>query len=320
MSAQTPQVPPPVTLPKVPQPSQKPPQQQEEEEQTPEDSGDAEEAQQIDQEADQSIPKNEPNPFKLPDIDKILQSEFNDDLWKLLKGGLPCLENSAVCLAQLQEKAIAQSPLLKEMDARIGEANERIAQAQARNRRSIQLSIFTPGLQYLLGPTPQAGQAQSQGNGLIDNVLKIIRGDTGLINGLLNVVGVPFLQGTQGGNADAQRSAIAIGDLQIKVAELQRGRASLADLTKKEVALSLSKFDELRVGYQTQQIVLTRSVQRFKVYELRYIRGNSTTEDYLLKQNQLDNEKAQGYRAWASMRREIFNLKLLCLGVKEAEN
>jgi hypothetical protein len=37
---------------------------------------------------------------------------------------------------------------------------------------------------------------------------------------LLNIIGIPFFQGTQGGNADAQRNAIAISDIQVKVAEL----------------------------------------------------------------------------------------------------
>jgi hypothetical protein len=44
---------------------------------------------------------------------------------------------------------------------------------------------------------------------------------------LIRTIGIPLFEGTQGGNGDAQRNAIAISDLQIKVAELQRGRAQL---------------------------------------------------------------------------------------------
>lgn len=244
---------------------------------------------------------------------------MNDDMWRLLRGGLPCLETSAVCLQQLQEKAIAQSPLLKEIDTRISEANDRINEAKVRNKKSIQLSILTPALQYLLGPTPTAGQPQAPGTGLIDNIAGIFSGKTNLINGLLNVIGIPFFQGTQGGNADAQRNAIAISDIQVKVAELQRSRAQLADTIRDKVAQSLIAFDEARTDFQTAQVVASRAVDQFKVFELRYVRGNSDTESYLTRQNQLDNTKAQTYRAWAKMRRSLFTIKLLVLSIKDAE-
>lgn len=249
----------------------------------------------------------------------ILQREMNDDMWRLLRGGLPCLETSAVCLQQLQDKAIAQSPLLKEIDTRISEANSRIEEAKARNKKSIQLSILTPALQYLLGPTPTAGQPQAPGTGLIDNIAGIFSGRTSLINGLLNVIGIPLFQGSQGGNSEAQRNAIAISDIQVKVAELQRSRAQLADTIRDKVAQSLIQFDEARTDFQTAQVVASRAVDQFKVFELRYVRGNSDTESYLTRQNSLDNTKAATYRAWAKMRRSLFTIKLLVLSIKDAE-
>ncbi|WP_292829736.1 hypothetical protein [Nostoc sp. JL33] len=278
-----------------------------------------EEAQQADQDSDSKLPKTEQNPFTKPSIDVILEREMNDDMWRLLKGGLPCLETSSVCLQQLQDKAIAQSPLLKEIDTRIAEANSHINEAKAGNKKSIQLAILTPGLQYLLGPTPVAGQPQPAGTGLIDNILGIFSGKTSLINGLLSVIGVPFFQGTQGGNADAQRNAIAISDIQVKVAELQRSRAQLADTIRDKTAESLISFDEARTDFQTSQVVGSRAIDQFKVFELRYVRGNSDTETYLTRQNTLDNQKAQTYRAWAKMRRSLFTIKLLVLSVKDAE-
>jgi hypothetical protein len=62
-----------------------------------------------------------------------------------------------------------------------------------------------------------------------------------------------------------------------------------------------------------------RSTEQFKIYELRYVRGNSDTESYLARQNQLDNQKATVYESWAKMRRSLFEIKLLVLSVKEAE-
>lgn len=240
-------------------------------------------------------------------------------MWRIMRGQLPCLETSANCLQQLQEKATGASPLLKELDTRIEEANNKIAEAKANNKKSIRMAVLSPALQYLLGPTVAPGQPQRGGSGLIDNILGVVRGDIGLINGLLRVVGVPFFENSQGGNADAQRNAILIGDLQIKVAELQRGRAKLADEIREKVAISLVKFDEARTDFQTSQIIGARSIDLFKVYELRYVRGNTDTEGYLAQQSRLDREKASVYSSWAKMRRSLFELKLLVLSVKEAE-
>ncbi|MDB9372357.1 hypothetical protein [Nodularia sphaerocarpa] len=289
-----------------------------EDEEIPEDLS-PEEAQQLNEEADSQLPKPQQNPFNKPSIDAILEQEFNDDMWRLLRGGLPCLETTAACLQQLQDRAIAQSPLLKEIDNRVAEANEKINEARARNQKSIRLGILTPGLQYLLGPAPQPGQPQAAGTGLVDNILGIIRGDTGLINGLLRVIGIPFFQGTQGGNADAQRNAIAISDIQVKVAELERGRAQLADQIREKVTLSLVKFDEARTDFQTSQVIASRSIEQFKIYELRYIRGNNDTEGYLAKQSELDRTKANTYSSWSKMRRSLFEIKLLVLNIKDAE-
>jgi hypothetical protein len=236
-----------------------------------------------------------------------------------MRGQLPCLETSATCLEQLQTRAVSQSPLLKEIDTRIQEANDRIAEAKKGNKRSVRLAILSPALQYLLGPAPAAGQPQQAGTGLIDNVLRVVRGDVGIINGLLRIVGVPFFEGAQGGSPEQQRNAIAVGDLQIKVAELQRNRAQLADQTRDKVAIALIKFDEARSDFQTAQIIGVRSIEQFKVFDLNYVRGASNTETFLAQLNKLDNEKAQVYRSWAKMRRALFEIKLIVLSVKEAE-
>ena len=280
---------------------------------------DPEEAEQKANDLDNKIsPKNQ-NPFSKPDIDKLLTEQFNDDMWRIMRGALPCLETSSSCLEQLQNKAVADSVLLKELDTRIQEANDKINEAKVKNMKTVKLSILTPALQYLLGPTPTAGQPQPEGKGLIDNLLGIFNGKTGLINGLLNVISVPLFVGSQGANTEANRNAIAISDLQIKVAELQRARAQLADMTREKVAVALVKFDEGRTDFQIAQVVGARAIDQFKVFELRYIRGNNDTEGYLAKQSQLDNIKANTYSSWGKMRRSLFEIKLLVLGVKDAE-
>jgi hypothetical protein len=293
---------------------------------------DPEEAEQKANDLDNKIsPKNQ-NPFSKPDIDKLLTQQFNDDMWRIMRGGLPCLETTSSCLEQLQNKSVTDSPLLKELDTRIQEATSKIDEARAKNAKTVKLSILTPALQYLLGPTPTAGKPQ-EGNGLIDNLLGIFNGKTGLINGLINVIGVPLFTASQGTNTEANRNAIpterfaiAISDLQIKVAELQRARAQLADTIREKVAIALVKFDEGKTDFQIAQVVGARAIDQFKVFELRYIRGNNDTEGYLSKQSELDKVKANTYGSWGKMRRflrsaslSLFEIKLLVLGVKNSE-
>ena len=280
---------------------------------------DPEEAEQKANDLDNKIsPKNQ-NPFSKPDIDKLLTEQFNDDMWRIMRGGLPCLETTSSCLEQLQTKAVTGSMLLKELDTRIEEANNKINEARSKNAKTVRLSVLTPALQYLLGPAVTSGQAQPEGKGLIDNLLAIFNGKTGVINGLLNVIGVPLFVGSQGANTEANRNAIAISDLQIKVTELQRARAQLADTIREKVAIALVKFDEGRTDFQIAQVVGARAIDQFKVFELRYIRGNNDTEGYLAKQSELDKVKANTYGSWGKMRRSLFEIKLLVLGVKNAE-
>jgi hypothetical protein len=228
-------------------------------------------------------------------------------------------------ISETDERYINKNVLLKELDTRIQEATSKIDEARAKNNKTVKLSILTPALQYLLGPTPTAGKPQ-EGNGLIDNLLGIVNGKTGLINGLINVIGVPLFTASQGTNTEANRNAIAISDLQIKVAELQRARAQLADTIREKVAVALVKFDEGRTDFQIAQVVGARAIDQFKVFELRYIRGNNDTEGYLAKQSELDKVKANTYGSWGKMRRflrsaslSLFEIKLLVLGVKNAE-
>ena len=136
---------------------------------------------------------------------------------------------------------------------------------------------------------------------------------------MISAIGIPFFKASQGANEEANRNAIAISDLQIKTAELQRARAQLADTTREKVAISLVKFDEARTDFQIAQVIASRSVDQFKIFEKRYLTGDSNTEIYLDKLNQLDRTKAQTYTAWGKIRRSLFELKLLVLGVKDAE-
>ena len=287
------------------------------------DNGDGDQdPEQAEQESDSVVPKTQQNPFSKPDIDQLVKKQFDEDMWRIMRGGLPCLETSAVCLQQLQEKAVAQSPLLKEIDQRVQEANQKVDDAKTRNKKTISLSVFSPALQYMLG-SPSSGSSTSSGKsspGFFNRLGKLLTGNLGIINDLLSVIGTPFFENSQGGNSTTQSQAIQISDLQVRIAELQRQRAQEADNVRSKVVVALSNFDEARVEFQMSQVVTSRSIQQFQVYEMGYLRGNSDTETYLSKQNSLDHAKAQVYTSWAKMRRTLFQLKLLVLNVQDAES
>jgi len=176
--------------------------------------------------SEEGLPEVESNPLEPAGIDRIIQSQMNDDLWDALKGDLPCLEATRDCISQLQLEAVGRNPLLVEIDTRIEEINTKIEEARIANNDSIQLGIFSPGLQVLLQPQTYENDDGTtlQTGGLLENLAAIFTTPTGVFDRLLNAVGIPLLQSFFGGNEDNQRNAIAISDLQVKAAELQRGR------------------------------------------------------------------------------------------------
>jgi len=123
-----------------------------------------------------------------------------------------------------------------------------------------------------------------------------------------------------GGSPNVTTKAIQVSDLQVRIAELQRGRAELADKVKEKVATSLSAFDDARVQYQMSQVMVRRHIVRFQIYQMRYVRGASSTEDFLQQQNEMDRSKTQVYDAWAKLRRTLFDLKLLALAQKQEDD
>jgi len=271
-----------------------------------------------DDEGEGKLPKIQQNPFQDPEIEQVISGKINDDLWVALRGGLPCLELSRSCLDNLQNLAIASSPLLKEIDARIAEASDKATEAKITNQRTIQLEVFTPALQYLLNTD---GTVQSNGHkpGFFERLGGLLIGKVGIVNDLLSAVGIPLFNAFNGGSSTVKTNAIQVSDLQVRIAELQRARAELADKVKEKVASSLTDFDNARVEYQMSQVMVRRHGSQFGIYQRRYVRGVSTTEEFLQAQNQLDRDKVQVYGAWAKLRRSLFDLKLLALAQKSDE-
>jgi hypothetical protein len=224
-------------------------------------------------------PKTEDNPLLRPDLDSLIENKIAEDIWSQLKGELPCVESTQNCILQLQALALSKSPILREMDARIEEAENRINEARSNNLKTINVSTFSPFLQVLLGNTFTGARANKDApivanplTLIFGNVLGNVAGD--ILGGLFN------WQGLQGGGDAAARS-IAIGDLQIKVAELQRNRAEAANRLRELVLVETLKLEEIARDFQIQQEIARRERARIEIIRVSYRFGQGTSEGYL---------------------------------------
>ncbi|WP_445248246.1 hypothetical protein [Microcoleus sp. OTE_8_concoct_300] len=244
---------------------------------------------------------------------------------------LPCLDTSSACVQQLQGLAVSNSPINSKIGESIETIEEKINEATASNKQSIQLAIFEPALQYFLrqnsapvatgqstGQTGQTATTQS-GGGFINNVLSIFTRPVGLVNDLLNVIGLPLFRSFSGGNQEQKQAAIAISDLRVKVEELRKSKEEIAIKTRDSVLFSVLEFDVRSREFQIQQAIAKREIQRFELYKVGYRFGQSSTEAYLAQQSSLDKQKASVLREWAQMRSQLEKIKLIVLANKDEE-
>jgi hypothetical protein len=249
-------------------------------------------------------------------------------MWKSLISPLPCLDTTTACISSLQGLAVSNSPINKKIEESITLIEEKIEEANKANKLSIDLAIFEPALQYFLrqngtvqtgaatpaqpGQPAQPAQTQS-GGGFLNNVLGIFTRPVGLINDLLNVIGIPLLRRYTGGNQENKQAAIAISDLRVKTEELRKSKEEIAIKTRDSVLFSVLEFDVRSREFQIQQAIARREIQRFELYKVSYRFGSSNTEAYLGQQSSLDKQKASVLREWAQMRSQLEKIKLLVL-------
>lgn len=240
---------------------------------------------------------------------------MSNDLWQQMKGNLPCVDATTECIAQLQQLAEQENPLLQEVDARIEEISTKIEEAKTANKKSIDLAILRPAARVFLEPTfpAQTNPTQRQ-PGTIEKIASLFTSPFGAINEVLRAVGIPLLDKFFGGSDENQQRAIAISDLQVKLAEIQRGRAELADKVKEKVALAVFDFDTARRDFQVAQEISKREASRIQLSEVKYRMGNGDSVVYLGQLSSLDRNKAQTFRAWASMRSQLEKIRLMVLG------
>ena len=299
-------VPPPPAQPSIQKPSP-------DEEETPTETPAKESSTQTETD-DLSGEKNPLNPVG-DSLEKLIQLKVNDDLWKSMLGDLSCLEANDQCIAELQGKAIANSTTLKAIDQRIEAITAKVDEAKKNNEATVKLGVFEPLVQSFLKVDEVTVQGQTKKRGFLDKLLGVL--SVSGINDVLSLIGIPLFRNATGGDAAAQSRVIAIGDLQVKLAEIQNKRGDLADTIREKVILSVLDFDVMRRDFQISQEIARRDTTKMKLIEVGYRFGEGETTAYLNQLSSLDKQKAETFRAWSKMRSQMARIKLLVLGAGE---
>ncbi len=186
-----------------------------------------------------------------------------------IQNQLPCLDSSTECIDLLTEKAIAHSGELQTLKARIGLMDTRLGIASD-SINYAESKLWTNYIPGSYSPNP-----------------------FNLIN--------PFswLKNIFGGG-DIQRQKIAIADLQLKKANVEVQRAGLErrysevqDQMREKVLTLVLEYEAARRQIAFIMTQLNNHSILFKVMEIDYRFGGSSTETYLAaieKQSRLENE------------------------------
>lgn len=252
-------------------------------------------------------------------LDLLIQVQMNDDLWQAMLGDLPCLEPTEACIAELQQQAVESSLTLQLINERVTAINERIEEARARNQDTVWMDTFEPLMQrYLSLDTVTTPTGQTQQRGFFDHLLSAFSNPLGAINEALSLIGIPLVRGITQTNARAQQTAIAISDLQVKVAQIEQEQRKVEQAIREEVVMQVLDFDQGRREFQISQEIARRSVTQHQLLEIDYrFSDQIDSVAYLGNLSELDQRKAATYREWAKLRSQLARIKILVLGVPE---
>lgn len=203
---------------------------------------------------------------------------------------------------------------MRDLEAKIEEANGRIDEAKRLNLDSIAVSTFSPFLQTFLysslGPVSNGVETP------VNNPFRLIFGN--LFSVFLGQgLGAIFNWQTTAATDEQQGRAIAISDLQIKVAELQRNKAEIADKLRERVTLEALKLEELARDFQIEREIAKRDKQRLEISKISYKFGEGDSKQYLAELSAYDRQKAATWRTWGRLRSQLTLVKILVLGNKE---
>jgi hypothetical protein len=254
------------------------------------------------------------NPLAAPqNIDDLLRLRMTEDLWVAMYSPLSCLDVTPDCIARLQQEAVQNSPVIKQLEAKISTVNQKIEEAKTNNKKSIDLSIFEPALQVFLKQETVVENGQTRKIGFVERVGQIFSNPGSLLNDLLGAIGIPLLRGSYGGNDAQQNRAIQISDLVVKVAEMERIKTEVGAKTREKIQQLMLEFDVLAREFQAEQAIATSESKSFKLYAVTYAAGDGNTDIYLNRKGQLDKTKLQVFKYWARVRGQITAIKTVVM-------
>jgi hypothetical protein len=254
------------------------------------------------------------NPLAAPqNIDDLLRLRMTEDLWVAMYSPLSCLDVTPDCIARLQQEAVQNSPVIKQLEAKIATVNQKIEEAKTNNKKSIDLSIFEPALQVFLKQETVVENGQTRKIGFVERVGQIFSNPGSLLNDLLGAIGIPLLRGSYGGNDAQQNRAIQISDLVVKVAEMERIKTEVGAKTREKIQQLMLEFDVLAREFQAEQAIATSESKSFKLYAVTYAAGDGDTNIYLNRKGQLDKTKLQVFKYWARVRGQITAIKTVVM-------
>lgn len=260
-------------------------------------------------------PQGQPNPFLDPELDELVDKKISEDVWQQMLGELPCSVATESCVNQLQNTAIQRSRLLADLQDKIDEAQAAVDEAKRKNLNSVAVSNFSPFMQYLL--QSYLGQTDIRNDGqLVTNPFRLLFGNA-LSAYLGQGLAAVFNWSEFGANDAQQAQSIAIGDVQIKIAELQRNKAELQQKLREQVVFEVLKLEEIARNFQIEQAVAKRDKQRLEIAKVSYRFGEGDSERYLNQISSYDRQKAATFKEWSRLRNQVVQVKLLVLGSGE---
>ncbi len=209
---------------------------------------------------------------------------------------------------------------LTQIDERVQNTNQKIEEARARNEKTVKLGVLKPVVQYYVKDEMVTetvnGRTRTQRKGFLEKVFGFLTAPVSSINTIISLIGLPLLEGITQSNENAQARAIAISDLQVKVAQIEQERAKIADTLREQVVLQVIDFDTIRREFQVSQAIVQRERLRTRLIEVEYRFGGGDTVQFLGNLSGLDRQKAETFKAWAKVRSQLARIKLLVLGTQ----
>jgi hypothetical protein len=238
---------------------------------------------------------------------------MTQEQWALMYAPLDCLDTSLECVQKLQNDAVQNSTSIKKLEEKIKEINTKIEEARTNNKKSIDLSVFEPGLTALLKKETITENGQSRTIGFFERMGRLFTNPGSVLDDLLVAVGVPILKSHYGGTDANQTKSIAITELAVKVAEMERGKAEVISKAKEKIQQLVLDFDTAAREFQAEQSIVRSEIKSFKIYAITYAAGDGDTNTYLNRKEQLERAKLKVFKDWAKLRAQIANLKNLII-------